>query len=75
MFYNYHSHEGNVIIVPSTMGIHQGDPGGGGGGGAFFDLNHFRALRSITNHFFSSIVDNIRIISSLSIASFAYEHF
>jgi hypothetical protein len=30
MFYSHHNHEGDVIIIPSTMGTHQGDPLGGG---------------------------------------------
>jgi len=30
MFYNHHNHEGSVTVIPSTMGICQGDIGGGG---------------------------------------------
>jgi hypothetical protein len=28
-FYSYCNHEGDVTIIPSAMGIHQGDPLGG----------------------------------------------
>jgi len=62
VFYNHHNHEGDVIIIPSTMGTHQGDPLGG----ALFTLAHFRALHSIVNHFpcylFPSTVDDTHII-------------
>jgi hypothetical protein len=26
LFYNHHNCEGDVIVIPSTMGTHQGDP-------------------------------------------------
>jgi hypothetical protein len=65
MFYSHHNHEGDVIVIPSTMGTHQGDLGGRGGG-ALFVLTHFRALHFTTSHFpsclFPSIVDDIHII-------------
>jgi hypothetical protein len=57
------------------MRTRQSDPLGEG----LFALAPLEALRSTTNHFlsyiFSSIVDDIHIISPLSIVSFAYEHF
>jgi hypothetical protein len=46
LFYNHHYHEGDIRIIPSAMGTHQGDHLGG----AFFTLTHFKALHSITNH-------------------------
>jgi len=62
VFYNHHNHEGDVIIIPFTMGAHQGEPLGR----ALFTLAHFRALHSIINHFlfclFPSIMDDIHII-------------
>jgi hypothetical protein len=60
-FYSHCNCEGDVIIIPSTMGTHQGDPLGG----PLFTLTHFRALRSITRHFylFPVIVDDIHIIN------------
>jgi hypothetical protein len=30
LFYNHHNHEGDVTIIPSAMGTHQGDHFGGG---------------------------------------------
>jgi hypothetical protein len=72
--YNHCNRDGDVIIIPITMGIHQNNPLG-----ALFTLAHFRFLRSTTNHFpsclFPSIVYDIHIISPLSIISSAYEHF
>ncbi len=63
LFYNHHNRERDVIIIPSTMGIRQGDPLGG----VLFALIHFRTLCFITNHFPSclcpSITDDIHIIS------------
>jgi hypothetical protein len=48
-------------------------------GRAVFALVHFRALNSTINHFpfclFSSIVNDLHIISPFSIISFAYEDF
>jgi hypothetical protein len=75
LFYSHSNHVGDVLIIFSTMGIHESDSLGR----ALFALAHFRALRFTTNHFFSclfsSIVDDIHIISPPSIVSFAYEHF
>jgi hypothetical protein len=75
MFYNYYNHEGDVTIIPSAMGICQGDPLGE----ALFALAHFRALCFTTSHFlsclFPSIANDIHIIGPLSIVSYAYEHF
>ncbi len=75
LFYNHHNHEGDVIIILSTMRTYQGNPLGG----ALFTLTHFKALRSIVNCFpscvFPSIVNNIHIISPPSIVSSIYEHF
>jgi hypothetical protein len=75
LFYSHHSHESNLLIIPSTMKTHQGNPLGG----ALFALAHFRALRSIVCNFpsclFLSIANAIHIIGPLSIISSAYEHF
>jgi hypothetical protein len=64
LFNSHHNHEDDVIIIPSTMGTHQGDPLGR----ALFTLAHFKALHSTTNHFpsylFPSIVNDIHIIGS-----------
>jgi len=75
LFYSHCNCEGDVIIIPFVMGIHQSDPLKE----ALFTLAHFRALRSTTNHFpfysFPSIIDNTHIIGPPLIVSFAYEHF
>ncbi len=75
LFYNHYNCEGDVTIIPSSMGIYEGDPWGG----ALFALAHFSVLCSIANHFpsclFISITSDIHIIGSFSIVSFAYEHF
>jgi hypothetical protein len=75
LFYSHQNREGDVIVIPFAMGIHQGDPLGR----ALYALAHFRALCSTTNHFpsclFLSIADDIHIIGPLSIVSCAYEHF
>jgi len=75
MFYSHHNCESDVIVIPSAMGTHQGDPLGR----ALFTLAHFKALHSTINYFlsclFPSIVDDIHIIGPLSIVSFAHEHF
>jgi hypothetical protein len=74
-FYSHCNLEDDVTIIPFAMGIHQGELLGG----ALFVLAHFRALRSTINHFpsclFPSIVNDIHIISPLSIVSSTYEHF
>jgi hypothetical protein len=65
MFYNHRNYDGDVTIIPSAMGTHQGDPLGG----ALFALTHLKALRSKTNHFpsylFPSITDDIHIIGPI----------
>jgi hypothetical protein len=75
LFYNHRNREGDVTIIPSTIGIRQGDHFGG----ALFVLAHFTALHSIASHFpsclFPSIIDDSHIIGPSSIASTAYEHF
>jgi len=62
LFYSHYNHEGDVIIIPSTMGTCQGDPLGG----TLFTLTHFTALHFTISHFpsylFTSIIDNIHII-------------
>jgi hypothetical protein len=59
MFYNHYNYEGDVIVIPSIVGTHQGDPLGR----ALFALTHFRVLHFTTSHFpsylFPSIVDDI----------------
>jgi len=65
LFYNHRNRDGNVIIIPSAMGIHQGDPLGR----ALFVLAHLKALHSINNHFpsylFPSITDDTHIIGHI----------
>ncbi len=39
LFYNHHNCENEVTVIPSTMGIHQGEPLGR----ALFFLAHFRS--------------------------------
>jgi len=39
-FYNHCNHEGDVTLIPFTMGTHQGDPLGR----AIFVLTHFKVL-------------------------------
>jgi hypothetical protein len=46
MFYNYHNCDGNVTIIPFSMGTHEGDPLRR----PLFFLIHFKALHSTTNH-------------------------
>ncbi len=74
-FYSHYNPEGDVIIIPSTMGIHQSDPLRD----ALFVIAHFRALHSIANHFpfylFPYIIDDTHIMGPPSIVSFVYEHF
>jgi hypothetical protein len=48
LFYNHRNCEGEIIMIPSTMGTYQGDPLGG----ALFVLAHFRALHFIASCFF-----------------------
>ncbi len=68
LFYNHHNRERDVIIIPSTMGIRQGDPFEP----TLFILTHFRALCSIANHFFSClflfIANDIHIINPLIVS-------
>ncbi len=45
-FYNHRNYDGDVIIIPSAMGILQSDPLGR----ALFALVHFMALCLTTNH-------------------------
>jgi len=45
-FYNHCNYDGDVIIIPSAMGILQGDPLGN----ALFALVHLMALCLTTNH-------------------------
>jgi hypothetical protein len=75
LFYNHRNQEGDFIVIPFATGTCQGDPLGG----ALFALTHFKAFHFIFNHFsfclFPSIEDDTHIIASLSIVSFAYEHF
>jgi hypothetical protein len=75
LFYSHRNCDGNVIVIPSTMGIHQGDPLGG----ALFALAQFKVLRFTASHFpsylFPYIVDDIHIVGLPSIVSFAFEHF
>ncbi len=67
MFYNHHNHEGDVIVIPFTMGTYRGDPLGG----ALFALAHFKALHFIVSHFssclFPSIVDDTHIIGVMDV--------
>jgi hypothetical protein len=47
LFYNYRNYEGDVTIILSIMGTHQGDPLGG----PLFVLTHLKALPFIASHF------------------------
>jgi len=62
LFYSHHNHDGDVMIIPSAMGTHQGDPLGG----ALFALIHLRALKFTTSHFpfclFPCIANDTHII-------------
>ncbi len=66
-FYNHHNHEGEVTVIPSPMGTHQGDPLGR----AQFILVHFKALNFTTSQFpsclFSFIIDDTHIIGPLQL--------
>ncbi len=46
LFYSHHNRDGDVMVIPSTMGIRQGDILGG----ALFAFVHLKALSSTTNH-------------------------
>jgi hypothetical protein len=46
LFYNHQNCEGDVMVIPPTMGTHQGDPLKG----ELFALTHFKALCFITSH-------------------------
>jgi len=74
-FYNHCNHEGDVTLIPFTMGTHQGDPLGR----AILALTHFKALCFTTSHFpsylFSSIANDTHIINPFSIVSSTYKHF
>jgi hypothetical protein len=74
-FYNHYNHEGDVTLIPFTMGTHQGDPLGK----AIFSLTHFKALCFTISCFpsclFPSIANDTHIINPSSIVSSAYEHF
>jgi hypothetical protein len=63
------------MVIPSTVGIHQGNPLGA----ALFSLAHFMALHYIINHFpcciFPFIANDTQIIKPPSIVSSTYEHF
>ncbi len=75
LFYSHRNCDVNVTIIPSTMGICQGDHLGR----VIFSLTHLKALSSIVSHFpsclFPSIVNETHIIGPPSIVSFTYEHF
>lgn len=69
LFYNHYSCEGDVIIIPFSMGVHQVDPLKG----VLFAIAHFNAPCFTISHFisylFPSIEYDIHIIGPLSIAS------
>jgi len=62
LFYNHHNCESDVTIIPSAMGICQGDLLGGG---PLLALADFKVLRFIINHFpfvlFPSITNDTHI--------------
>jgi hypothetical protein len=47
LFYSHYNHDGNVMVIPSTMGTHQINPFGR----ALFALTHFKVLFSTIGHF------------------------
>jgi hypothetical protein len=55
LFYNHHNRESNVIVIPSAMGTHQGNPLGG----TLFILAYFRALHSTSNYLPSYLFPSI----------------
>jgi hypothetical protein len=57
LFYSHNNRDGDVIIIPFAMGIHQGDPLKG----ALFTLTHFRALHFIANHFLLIYFDPLQM--------------
>jgi hypothetical protein len=61
LFYSHYNRDGDVTVIPSTMGIRQGDSLGG----ALFSLVHLKALHYTINHFpcrlFPSIANDIHI--------------
>jgi hypothetical protein len=63
LFYSHYNHDGNVMVIPSAMGICQNHFLGK----ALFALTHFRALHFTINHFpsyiFPSIINNTHIIN------------
>ncbi len=64
MFYSHHNHEGDVIVIPFAMGIHQCDPLGK----ALFVLSHFRVFCSTTSCFLSclfSCIANDTLVKNL----------
>jgi hypothetical protein len=75
LFYSHRNCDGDVIMIPFAMGIHQCDHLGG----ALFVLACFMKLHSTTKHFpfylSPSNINNTHIIAPFSIVSFAYEHF
>jgi len=62
LFYSHYNHDGDVMVIPSTMGIHQTNPLGN----ALFTLTHLKVLRFTVNHFpsylFPSITNDTHII-------------
>jgi len=46
LFYNHHTHEGDIMAIPFAIGTRQSDPLGG----ALFALIHFKALHFTTNY-------------------------
>jgi len=76
LFCNHYNCEDNVII---DHPIYHGYPSKWSHGKGIITLTHFKALRFTTSHFsfylFSSIANDIHIISFPSIMSSTYEHF
>ncbi len=75
LFYIHYNHESEATVISFAMGTRQGDLLKK----TLFVLVHFKILCSTSNHFpsclFPSIINDIHVISLLSIVSSTYDHF
>jgi hypothetical protein len=67
LFNSDHNHEGDIMVIPSTMGTHEGNPLGG----VLFALAHFRVQCFIVNYFssylFPCVANDMHIIGPSSL--------